>query len=63
MIHLLAKALNNAPTMTADAIRAALISASKGFSGVTGNKSFDENGDVGADYGRWSVKDGKIIEE
>ena len=24
--------------------------------------SFDENGDVGATYGRWTVKDGKIVE-
>ena len=63
MIHLLAKALNSAEDYSADAIRTALISASKGFSGVTGDKTFDENGDVGATYGRWSVKDGKIIEE
>lgn len=62
MIHLLAKALNNANDLTADSIRASLISAAKGFEGVTGDKSFDENGDVGASYGRWSVKDGKIIE-
>lgn len=60
MIHLLARALNSTEDLTADAIRAALVEASKGFEGVTGNKSFDENGDVGAKYGRWSVKDGKI---
>lgn len=62
MIHLLAKALNNADDLTADSIRASLITASKGFEGVTGDKSFDENGDVGASYGRWTVKDGIIIE-
>jgi ABC-type branched-subunit amino acid transport system substrate-binding protein len=62
MIHLLAKALNNADDLTADSIQASLISASQGFEGVTGDLSFDENGDVGASYGRWSVKDGKIIE-
>ncbi len=62
MVHLLAKALNNAPELTADAIRTSLISSSKGFEGVTGDKSFDENGDVGASYGRWTVKDGKIVE-
>jgi ABC-type branched-subunit amino acid transport system substrate-binding protein len=62
MIHLLAKALNNADDLTADSIRASLITASQGFEGVTGDKSFDENGDVGASYGRWTVKDGKIVE-
>ncbi len=63
MIHLLAKALNNAPELSAEAIRTALIDSSQGFIGITGDKSFDENGDVGANYGRWTVKDGKIIEE
>jgi len=62
MIHLLAKALINAEDMTADSIRASLITSSKGFLGMTGDKSFDENGDVGATYGRWTVKDGKIVE-
>ena len=62
MIHLLAKALNNAEDMSADAIRASLMTSSKGFLGMTGEKSFDENGDVGATYGRWTVKDGKIVE-
>jgi hypothetical protein len=33
---------------------------SQGYIGVTGDKSFDKNGDVGATYGRWTVKDGKI---
>lgn len=62
MIHLLAKALNNASELTADGIREALIASSKEFVGVTGDKSFDKNGDVGATYGRWTVKDGKIVE-
>jgi len=34
----------------------ALIAAGKGYMGVTGDKTFDENGDVGAVYGRWTVK-------
>ena len=63
MIHLLAKALNNADNMTADAIRASLMTTSKGFIGITGAKSFDENGDVGANYGRWTVEKGKIVEK
>lgn len=63
MIHLLAKALNNAEDMTADAIRSSLMTTSKGFVGITGEKSFDENGDVGATYGRWTIKDGKIVEK
>ncbi len=62
MVHLLAKALNNAEAINADAIRAALMESSKGFVGITGDKTFDENGDVGATYGRWTVKDGKIVE-
>ena len=63
MVHLLAKALNNARDMTADSIRAALIESSKGYMGVTGDKPFDENGDVGATYGRWMVEEGKIVEK
>jgi hypothetical protein len=35
---------------------------SQGYMGTTGDKSFDENGDVGATYGRWTVKDGAIID-
>lgn len=62
MVHLLAKALNSADDLSADAIREALMESSKGYVGITGDKSFDENGDVGATYGRWSVKDGKIVE-
>lgn len=61
MIHLLAKALNNAKDMDAESIRASLMTSSKGFIGMTGDKTFDENGDVGATYGRWTVKDGKIV--
>lgn len=62
MVHLLAKALNNADAINADAVRTALMESSKGFVGITGDKTFDKNGDVGATYGRWTVKDGKIVE-
>jgi ABC-type branched-subunit amino acid transport system substrate-binding protein len=43
-------------------IRSALMAASQGYIGATGDKTFDENGDVGATYGRWTVKDGKITD-
>jgi hypothetical protein len=46
--------------MSVDDIRSALINASKGFIGATGDKTFDANGDVGATYGRWTVKGGSI---
>lgn len=62
MVHLVAKALNNAQDLSADSIRESLMSSSKGFEGITGEKSFDENGDVGATYGRWTVEEGNIVE-
>jgi len=60
MVKLTAKTLKEAKSMSPDDIRTALIKASKGYMGVTGDKTFDINGDVGATYGRWSVKGGKI---
>ena len=57
-----AAALKLAKTMSSADIRSALIAASKGYVGATGDKTFDENGDVGAVYGRWTVKDGKITD-
>lgn len=60
MVKLTAKALRTTKTMSVDDIRTALIEASKGYMGVTGNKTFDANGDVGATYGRWTVKGGNI---
>ena len=62
MVKLTAKAMNLAGELTADAIRDALMKASKGFIGVTGDKAFDENGDVGATYGRWTVMGGEITD-
>ena len=62
MVKLTAAALKQAKSMSASDIRSALITASKGFVGATGDKTFDENGDVGAVYGRWTVKDGKITD-
>lgn len=60
MVHLTASALKAAKSMSPADIRFALIEASKGYTGVTGDKTFDENGDVGADYGIWTVKSGEI---
>jgi branched-chain amino acid transport system substrate-binding protein len=62
MVKLTAEALKQAKTMSSSDIRSALMEASKGYVGVTGDKTFDENGDVGATYGRWTVKNGKIID-
>lgn len=62
MVKLTAEALKRAKSMSSSDIRGALIEASKGYIGVTGDKTFDENGDVGATYGRWTVKEGKIID-
>jgi ABC-type branched-subunit amino acid transport system substrate-binding protein len=62
MVKLTALALKEANAMSADAIRDALMKVSRGYVGVTGDKTFDQNGDVGATYGRWTVKDGKITD-
>lgn len=60
MVKLTAKALSQTTSMSVDDIRNALIKASKGFIGATGDKTFDANGDVGATYGRWTIKGGNI---
>ena len=62
MVKLTAKALRMATSMDPDDIRSALMAASTGYKGVTGDKTFDENGDTGADYGRWTVKGGAITD-
>jgi branched-chain amino acid transport system substrate-binding protein len=62
MVHMTAKALNTAKTGSTEDIRNALIEVSKGYMGVTGDKTFDENGDVGAVYGKWTVKGGTIVD-
>ena len=62
MVKLTALALGAAESAEGDAIAAALMKVSQGFVGATGDKSFDENGDVGATYGRWTVKDGAITD-
>ena len=62
MVKLTAAALKQADSTSADDIRSALMNASKGYAGATGDKTFDKKGDVGATYGRWTIKEGKIID-
>ncbi len=62
MVKLTARALEAASSMSADDIRRALILIGRGYIGVTGDKTFDDKGDVGATYGRWTVKEGKITD-
>ncbi|HSO20834.1 MAG TPA: ABC transporter substrate-binding protein, partial [Desulfosarcina sp.] len=62
MVKLTAKALGAAASMSPEDIASAFMTASKGFTGATGDKTFDENGDVGAVYGRWTVKNGEITD-
>jgi branched-chain amino acid transport system substrate-binding protein len=60
MVKLTAKALSETTSMSVDDIQSALIKVSKGYVGATGDKTFDANGDVGATYGRWTVRGGSI---
>ncbi len=60
MVHLVAKAIAKGGT-TPDGIRKALFEVSEGYKGVTGDKTFDANGDVGSSYGVWMIKNGKVI--
>lgn len=62
MVKLTALALESAVSDSSDDIRDALIKASQGYIGTTGDKSFDESGDVNASYGQWTIKDGSITD-
>lgn len=62
MVKLTAKSLNLSGSYQVDAIKDALFQAAQGFIGVTGDKTFDSNGDVGATYGRWTIKAGQIVD-
>jgi len=62
MVMLTAKALESAASTKADDLKDAFMAASQGFMGATGDKTFDENGDVGATYGKWTIKDGSITD-
>ncbi len=63
MVMLTAKAIGMAKSYTADAVRDALPAAGKAYDGATGNKTFDDKGDVvDATYGVWTVKGGKLVD-
>ncbi len=48
---------------TPDGIRKGLVEVGKGFKGATGDKTFDaERSPLKAEYGLWTVKDGKIAD-
>ncbi len=61
MVHLIAMAIDRGG-YTADGIRKALFEVAKGYRGVTGDKTFDQDRGVGSEYGVWTIKDGQIID-
>jgi len=61
MVHLIARAIDRGG-YTSDGIRKALFEAAKGYRGVTGDKTFDQDRGVGSEYGVWTVKDGQIVD-
>jgi branched-chain amino acid transport system substrate-binding protein len=62
MVKLTAKAIEKGG-YTADGIRKALPEVARGYRGVTGEKTFDsDRGMLKAEYGLWTVKDGKIVD-
>jgi len=61
MVYITAKAIEKGG-YTSDGIRKALFEVARGYRGVTGNKTFDQDRGVGAEYGEWTIKDGKIVD-
>jgi ABC-type branched-subunit amino acid transport system substrate-binding protein len=61
MVCITAKAIEKGGT-TSEGIRRALFEVAKGYRGVTGDKTFDQDRGVGSDYGSWMVKDGLIVD-
>jgi len=61
MVHLVAGAIEKGG-YTSEGIRKALFEAAKGYRGVTGDKSFDQDRGVGSEYGVWTIRDGKIVD-
>ena len=61
MVFITAKAIEKGG-YTPDGIRKALFEVAKGYRGVTGDKTFDQDRGVGAEYGEWTIKDGKIVD-
>jgi ABC-type branched-subunit amino acid transport system substrate-binding protein len=61
MVYITAKAIGKGGT-TSDGIRKALFEVARGYRGVTGDKTFDQDRGVGAEYGVWTIKDGLITD-
>lgn len=61
MVHLIARAIEKGG-YTSDGIRKALFEVARGYRGVTGDKTFDQDRGVGSEYGVWTIKDGQIID-
>jgi branched-chain amino acid transport system substrate-binding protein len=61
MVHITAKAIEKGG-YTSEGIRRALFEVARGYRGVTGDKTFDQDRGVGSDYGSWMVKDGLIVD-
>ena len=61
MVYITAKAIEKGG-YTPDGIRKALFEVARGYRGVTGDKTFDQDRGVGAEYGEWTIKDGKIVD-
>jgi ABC-type branched-subunit amino acid transport system substrate-binding protein len=61
MVFVTAKAIEKGG-YTSEGIRKALFEVAKGYRGVTGDKTFDQDRGVGSEYGVWTVKDGQIVD-
>jgi branched-chain amino acid transport system substrate-binding protein len=61
MVYITAKAIEKGG-YTSEGIRKALFEVAKGYRGVTGDKTFDQDRGVGSEYGVWTVKDGLIVD-
>ena len=61
MVFLTSKAIEKGG-YTSEGIRKALFEVAKGYRGVTGDKTFDQDRGVGSEYGVWTVKDGQIVD-
>jgi len=61
MVFLTAKAIEKGG-YSSEGIRKALPEVAKGYRGITGDKTFDSDRGVGAEYGVWRIKGGKIVD-
>lgn len=61
VVHITAKAIEKGG-YTSEGIQKALFDVAKGYRGVTGDKTFDQDRGVGSEYGVWTIKDGQIVD-